>query len=72
MYMIFAVVHLRYITIKGLNVDGLRRKVSEMPTKKSRYFTEQIKIQITDRNFKMLEGLKHLSEVAILLIMLCL
>ena len=68
--MIFAVVHLIYITIKGLNVDGLKREVSEMPTKKSRYFTEHIKIQIKDRNFKMLEGFKHLSQVPVLLIML--
>ena len=44
MYMIFAVVHLMYITIKGFNVNHVKRKVSEMPAKKSRYFTEHIKI----------------------------
>ena len=62
-------VHLIYITIKGLNANVVKRKLSEMPTKKSRCFTEHIKIQITDKHFKMLEGFTHLSEVPVLLIM---
>ena len=62
-------VDLIYITFKGLNV--VKPKVSEMLTKKSRFFREYIKIQVTDRHFKMLEGFTHdLSEVSVLFIML--
>ena len=49
----------------------VKRKVSEMPTKKSRYFRKHIKNQVTDRHLKMLEGFTHdLSEVPVLFIML--
>ena len=64
-------VHLIYITFKGLNVNVVKRKVSEMLTKKSRFFREHIKNQVTERHFKMLEGFTHdLSEVPVLLKML--